>query len=125
MSFGREYASYDPYSERGSSNGHDTKEYMSLAQFTYKMQMDLAVQKLELKAAQIRRDLGDAEIDRRIKRMQADWRHEQAEYAAYRREVRAARERNDRHLPPNPHYDPDGWRAWRTKQRHLHLEGRQ
>jgi hypothetical protein len=76
-------------------------------QLAYQFELDLAINRLELKAGQIRRELGDAEIDRRVKAIHARWRHEDDLLAEYWREVKAARHRRDR--PPHPVHNHAAW----------------
>ncbi len=67
---------------------------------------------LQMKAERARLELGDEEINRRVKAMQEEWQREQAKLNEYRLECKAARQRHEP-APPHPAHNPEGWRQWR------------
>jgi hypothetical protein len=66
-------------------------------------------------ARQARAELGDEEIDRRVKALHERGDRVLAEHRDYVRECKAARERREP-LPPHPHHNPDAWRRWKYTQ---------
>ncbi len=82
-----------------------------------KLQQKLALMALESKAATLRQQIGDAELDAQTKKWQAQWRSELRdirERHAYERKARARGER-----VPNLHSDPNAYVSWLQRQRAL------
>jgi hypothetical protein len=84
----------------------------------------MALQRLKLQSARMRRERGAEEIERRVKAMQDGWRSEQELWREYRREVKSARKRKQK-LPPNSYRNPGVWLQWKQTHDYLCYQGRE
>jgi hypothetical protein len=91
--------------------GSESEMRRSLRDLQHDTALQTAIARLELKAAEARRTLGDDEIKRRSTASRAAWREECAALKLYHIEQKAARA-NHTNPPPHPLYNKAAWQKW-------------